>query len=149
MAAFLDTIAYSEGTDDGIQRTNDDGYDVLVMGGLFFDYKDHPRQKIAIPKYGIVSTAAGRYQLLAKWYDAYKKQLNLPDFSPLSQDAISVQQIRERGALPDIAAGRLAIALKKCSNIWASLPGAAYGQYEHKFETLKAQYLLNGGTITG
>ena len=30
------------------------------------------------------STAAGRYQLLSRWWDAYRKQLGLKDFSPKS-----------------------------------------------------------------
>lgn len=40
--AFLDMLAVSEGTDDGRQPTNDDGYDVLVGGKLFTGYDDHP-----------------------------------------------------------------------------------------------------------
>ena len=28
------------------------------------------------------STGAGRYQLLSRWWDAYRKQLGLKDFSP-------------------------------------------------------------------
>ena len=34
--------------------------------------------------------------------DAYRKQLGLKDFSPKSQDAVAIQQIKERGALPMI-----------------------------------------------
>ena len=78
----------------------------------------------------------------------YRDLLKLPDFGPLSQDKWAVQLIRERGALTDIITGRLREALAKCSNIWASLPGAGYGQFEHKYESLKAQYLLHGGTIS-
>lgn len=145
MAAFLDMLAYSEGTDNGRQRTNDHGYDVMVGGALFTDYADHPRQLIALPRLGIKSTAAGRYQLLSRYFDIYKRQLRLLDFGPVSQDVIAVQQIRERRAIPDIEAGRLRDAIAKCRNIWASLPGAGYGQHEHGFETLRAQYLLHGG----
>ena len=43
------------------------------------------------------STGAGRYQLLSRWWDAYRKQLGLKDFSPKSQDAVALQQIKERG----------------------------------------------------
>ena len=46
------------------------------------------------------STGAGRYQLLSRWWDAYRKQLGLKDFSPKSQDAVALQRIKERGALP-------------------------------------------------
>ena len=35
-----------------------------------------------------------------RWWDAYRKQLGLKDFSPKSQDAVALQRIKERGALP-------------------------------------------------
>ena len=54
----------------------------------------------------------------------YRKQLGLKDFSPKSQDAVALQQIKERGALPMIDRGDIRQAIDRCSNIWASLPGA-------------------------
>lgn len=145
--AFLDMIAFSEGTDNGKQKTNDRGYDVVVGGSLFTGYADHPRKLVDLPKLGIKSTAAGRYQLLSRYYDAYKKTLGLPDFSPASQDAIALQQIKERGALADIDAGRFDQAVSKVRNIWASLPGAGYGQHEHNLDNLRAAYVKAGGTL--
>lgn len=147
VVAFLDMIAFSEGTDNGRQRTNDHGYDVLVGGGLFTGYADHPRKLVALPKLGIKSTAAGRYQLLSRYYDAYKKTLGLKDFSPLSQDLIAIQQIRERKALQLIQAGQFEQAVRQVRNIWASLPGAGYGQHEHKLDNLLAAYRKAGGTV--
>ena len=41
--AFLDMLAWSEGTDNGRQKTRNHGYDVIV-GELFTDYSDHPRK---------------------------------------------------------------------------------------------------------
>ena len=35
---------------------------------------------------------------------------------------------------------------KRCSNIWASLPGAGYGQFEHKADSLIAKFKA-GGTV--
>jgi muramidase (phage lysozyme) len=136
LEAFLATLAYSEGTDNGRQPTKDRGYDVLVGGGLFTGYKDHPRKLIDLPKLGIKSTAAGRYQILARFYDAYKVSLKLPDFSQDSQDKIAIQLIKECKALGDVEAGRIEDALTKCRSRWASLPGAGYGQNEHKMESL-------------
>ena len=99
--AFLDMLAWSEGTDNGRQKTRNHGYDVIVGGELFTDYSDHPRKLVTLnPK--LKSTGAGRYQLLSRWWDAYRKQLGLKDFSPKSQDAVALQQIKERGALPMI-----------------------------------------------
>ena len=63
---------------------------------------------------------------LSCWWDAYRKQLGLKDF-PKSQDAVALQQIKERGALPMIDRGDIRQAIDRCSNIWASLPGAGYG----------------------
>jgi muramidase (phage lysozyme) len=143
--AFLDMIAWSEGTDHPRQPSNDDGYDVVVGGGLFLGYNDHPRRLVSLPRLGIKSTAAGRYQLLARYWDAYRKQLKLDDFSPISQDLVAIQQIRERRALDDIKAGRIAAAIGKCRNIWASLPGAGYGQHEHKIGDLLARFEVAGG----
>lgn len=147
MKAFLDMLAYSEGTDNGRQPTKNHGYDVIVGGSLFTDYSDHPRKLISLPKLGIKSTAAGRYQVLAKFYDAYKKQLRLPDFSPTSQDAIAMQLIRECKATADIEAGRIVDAIHKCRSRWASLPGAGYGQHEQKLDKLIQVYKSAGGTV--
>ena len=41
---------------------------------------------------------------------------------------LALQQIKERGALPMIDRGDIRQAIDRCSNIWASLPGAGYGR---------------------
>ena len=144
--AFLDMVAWSEGTDNGRQKTRNHGYDVIVGGELFTDYSDHPRKLVTLnPK--LKSTAAGRYQLLSRWWDAYRKQLGLKDFSPESQDAVALQQIKERGALPMIDRGDIRQAIDRCSNIWASLPGAGYGQYEHRIGDLISRFKEDGGVV--
>ena len=60
-----------------------------------------------------------------------------------------MQQIKERGALPMIDRGdiRWAAAIDRCGNIWASLPGAGYGQFEHKADSLIAKFKEAGGTV--
>jgi muramidase (phage lysozyme) len=145
LAAFLTTIAQSEGTEHiGTQH----GYNVLCGGGIFLSYKDHPRQLIDLPRLHIKSTAAGRYQILAKYYDAYKIQLRLSDFSPASQDKIAIQLIKECKALDDIEAGRFSIAVGKCKSRWASLPGAGYGQHENTLAVLEKAYTSAGGVVS-
>lgn len=139
LKAALDTIAWSEGTDNGRQRTNNHGYDVIVGGTLFESYADHPRQLIRLNS-GLKSTAAGRYQLLSRYWDVYRKQLNLKDFSPLSQDIVALQQIRERKAIDLFLRGDIENAFTRCNNIWASLPGAGYGQHEHKLDNILKTY---------
>lgn len=142
--AFLDMLARSEGT--SIIKGSDNGYNVVVGGTLFHSYADHPRKLVKLNAI-LSSTAAGRYQLLSRYFDVYKKQLRLPDFSPASQDAIALQQIRECRALGDIDAGRFADAVVKCKRIWASLPGAGYGQHEHTLAFVQAAYTKAGGTL--
>ncbi len=146
--AFLDMLAVSEGTDDGRQPTKDDGYDVLVGGELFTGYDDHPNVLVKLNA-SLSSTAAGRYQILHRYWTHYKALLNLPDFAPLSQDRYAIQQIKERRAIADIQAGRFDEAVAKVRNIWASLPGAGYGQHEQKIERLRDAYVRAGGTLAG
>jgi len=143
--AFLDMIAHSE-IGDKLLANSDNGYNVLVGGTLFYGYLDHPRKLVQLNP-SLKSTAAGRYQLLSRYFDAYKATLHLNDFSPKSQDLIALQQIKECKALDDINAGRFDEAVKKCARIWASLPGAGYGQHENKLEDLKMAYSKAGGTL--
>lgn len=145
--AFLDMLAWSEGTDKPGQPTKNHGYDVIVGGSLFTSYADHPRKLVTLnPR--LKSTAAGRYQLLSRYWDAYRSQLGLKDFSPDSQDAVALQQIKERRALQLIDEGYIRQAIDRCSNIWASLPGAGYGQHEHRIENLLKKFKEAGGFVT-
>lgn len=137
--AFLDMIAYAEGT------ANPNGYRMLFGGRLFDSYADHPR--IYIPFRNTTTSAAGRYQILARTWDTLKARLGLRDFSPASQDAAAVELIRERGALNDVRAGRVAVAVSKVARIWASLPGAGYDQPERKLSALVSAYADAGGTL--
>ena len=42
--------------------------------------------------------------------------------------------------MPMIDRGDIRQAIDRCSNIWASLPGAGYGQFEHKADSLIAKF---------
>lgn len=157
VAAFLDLIAYSEGT-----KSAPDSYRVC------FGYRhtiksldDHPAntgewkgEKLSDGMCagaglgpGCVSTAAGRYQLIKPTWNACKRALSLPDFSPASQDAAAVYLIRQRGAIDDVRAGRVADAVAKCRKEWASLPGAGYGQAERRLSSLVAAFEGAGGVL--
>ena len=63
------------------------------------------------------------------------------------QDAVALQQIKERGALLMIDRADIRQAIDRCSNIWASLPGAGYGQFEHGADSLIAKFKEAGGTV--
>lgn len=155
VCAFLDMLAYSEGTSTS-SATRCDGYDVIVTGAdrkpeVFTDFSEHPfaggRASKRINGKGLTSNASGRYQFMLRDYRHYRALLKLPDFSPASQDRWALQLIKERRALADIKAGNFAAAVSRCRNIWASLPGAGYEQPEHSIAKLLAAYLKAGGTL--
>jgi muramidase (phage lysozyme) len=73
--------------------------------------------------------------------------MHLPDFSPQSQDQIALRQIAECKAFEDINLGNFESAVNKCSRIWASLPGAKYGQHVNNMTDLKKVYLASGGAL--
>jgi lysozyme len=142
--AFLDMIAYAEGTN------GPNGYQTLFGGGLFASYADHPRQFKSFTNgkgEKLRTSAAGRYQFLSKTWDTLAGRLDLPDFSPTSQDSAALELIRERGAINDVRAGRTEQAIAKVSKIWASMPGAGYAQPERKINQLLAQFVGAGGTL--
>ena len=91
-------LAWSEGTDNGRQKRNH-GYDVIVGGELFTDYSDHLANCVTLnPK---LKSLGWTLPASSRWWDAYRA-IGLKDFSPKSQDAVALQQIKERGALPMI-----------------------------------------------
>ena len=59
---------------------------------------------------------------------------------------MALQQIKSV-ALYMIDRGDIRQAIDRCSNIWASLPGAGYGQFEHKADSLIAKFKEAGGTV--
>jgi len=148
--AFLDMIAFSE-NGEKLLAVSDNGYDVIVGStptkpNLLPHYDDCNRKVVSL-KNGIKSTASGRYQILSRYYDAYKKQLGLPDFSPDSQDKIALQLIKECHALGDIESGNFVSAVGKCASRWASLTGSPYGQHTHPIETLRDAFVAAGGQL--
>jgi lysozyme len=121
---------------------NDAAYSIFYGGSKFSNFADHPvltgeKKGVPLPdhfckaaglKPGCVSTAAGAYQIIKGTWTRIKARLNLPDFSPLSQDQAAVALLDESGALDLIYAGDIEGAIKKASKIWASLPGSTAQQ---------------------
>ena len=157
--AFLDMIAYSE-IGPELLSLSDGGYNVEVGSTpqkpiLFDSYADHPIFHNA----ALNSDAAGRYQQMGQWWfdfplpsgkirPGYKTLMGYKDFSPLTQDKCALQQIKEHGALPLIDAGKFALAIALVKPLWASLPGAGYGQHENDFHDLMTAYQSAGGTVS-
>ncbi|MBB5444261.1 MULTISPECIES: glycoside hydrolase family 104 protein [unclassified Paraburkholderia] len=149
--AFLRMIPVGEGTQTPT------GYERLFGGQSFIrdygkDFDDHPRIVItkANKKTGksYSSSAAGAYQVMGyNWddptYVAYRKQYEINDFSPISQDRYCVILLRhKRHALSDIKNGdvKKAIFADHCNLEWASLPGDQYGQGGVGMDTVNAKF---------
>jgi murein DD-endopeptidase MepM/ murein hydrolase activator NlpD len=123
--AFLDLIAWAEGTGDR--------YDIQFTGSSFTG-DTHPRQ-IRCSE-GLCSDAAGRYQFLSTTWDG----LGLPDFSPSSQDKGAIALLKSSGAYDLILAGDIEGAVCKAGPVWASLPCNDYNQPQKSTDDLKAKY---------
>ena len=120
-----------------VRKPEISGYDVIVGGELFTGLSDHPRKLVTLnPNSNQQAPDATSFFPVG----GCLPQAAWPErFSPKSQDAVALQQIKERGALPMIDRGDIRQAIDRCSNIWASLPGAGYGRSEHKADSLISQ----------
>lgn len=128
--AGLDTIAKAEGVKYG--------YNTLYGNTSFSDLSRHPNKKIT--KWGITSSAAGRYQFIYNTWKGISSKLGLNDFSPLNQDIAALYLINQANALQDLNNGNIEAVVSKIKKIWASLPGAGYGQKERSLSTIKKWY---------
>ena len=155
-AAFLQMIRASEGT------SGPDGYRTLFGYRTFSSFADHPRIAVQFTSQEgktLWTTAAGAYQLMAispiptggstkvDTWDRLQRKLQLPDFTPASQDAAALELVDECGALGNVDAGELDQAVSKCRRVWASMPGAGYGQPERSLDTLRTAFVNAGGTL--
>lgn len=145
--AFLWALRYGEGTQ------GEEGYQTLFGGMLFKghdgiyqtfdDFADHPRLRVSmkLKKGGtLTSTAAGAYQFLERTWDSLVAQYGFANFEPTNQDLAAIALIAGRGALDDVVAGRIDVAVMKCNKEWASLPGSPYGQPVVTLDVFKREY---------
>ena len=121
--AFLDMLAWSEGTDNGRQKTRNHGYDATGESEeLFTDYPDHPRKLVTLnPNSNHCTLDATSFFLLV---GCHCKQL-------LPFESTFLRKTGRRGTgqtkvicRPPKTTRRYPSGTDRCSNIWASLPGA-------------------------
>lgn len=156
LQAFIRAIRVGEGTQD------DAGYLRLVGGGNFVSTALHPSENIAeFPPGGprsfvhggfyekrFDSTAAGALQITWTTCKGLRAKHGFTGFSPETQDAMGVALIDEKGALPDIEAGNIAVAVSKVKSEWESLPGSGTRpKNEVSLQDFITHYVAYGGTL--
>lgn len=149
VAAFLDLIAQSEGTNTS-KATHDDGYDIIVSGvnghNSFSDYSAHPfaagRAPIIVrPAPALIeSTASGRYQIILPTWKHIAAARGLGTFSPQNQDVAALELLSECHAMDLITTNKIAAAIEACCKTWASFPGNSYGQGGRTLAWLQQAY---------
>ena len=92
-------------------------------------------------------TGSGAYGFLYRTWMELLPVLQLPDFSSASQDRAAIELIRRKGALSDVLEGKIVSAIYKCRKVWASFPGAGYGQSEKPLVNLLQFYVKAGGQL--
>lgn len=127
--AFLDMVAWAEGT----TRIDESGYRVQYSHRSFSCLERHPSQVVIAPSSDelLKSSASGRYQFLTGTWCEVSRVLSLSDFSAKNQDIAALYLIYKARALSDLLQGRIERVIAKTSRIWASFPGAPYGQPTH------------------
>lgn len=134
---FLDFIGWSEGAD----------YNTIVGGKRFTDFSKHPRVVGFTGPEGD-STAAGRYQIVGKTYDALRAKYKYgEDFGPSAQDEMATRLIKDRGALTDVDMGNWRGAINKLGEEWASFPSSPYNQPKRSWP--EAMSFFGGGGTGG
>jgi muramidase (phage lysozyme) len=88
LSAFLNTISHNEGTDRapdpyrvcfGFKHTIADLWDHPAATG---EWKGEPLDFLGPTYAGLISTAAGKYQITKHMWEALQAALNLADFGP-------------------------------------------------------------------
>ena len=117
------TLKFAEGT----YRQGDKAYNTGFGYEMFDDLSKHP-DKV----FGGVSAAAGAYQFMPKtWKTVVQPNLNLPDFSPASQEKAGEFLTNNRGvstAKPFKTVSELRSAFDRLAPEWASIPLSTTGK---------------------
>ncbi|MEK2485283.1 peptidoglycan DD-metalloendopeptidase family protein [Providencia stuartii] len=132
LRAFMQMIRTCEGT------AKYDGYYTIFSGEKFTDDSKHP-EKI-IRKSGYASSATGAYQITKDTWAGTKKQYNLPDFTPRSQDFGCITIIAACNALSVVLNGNITQGITLCNTQWASLPNSPHNQPTEKLSNALAYY---------
>jgi len=117
-------IRFAEGTD------SKNGYNTMFGHRQFTDMSKHPNNPAPTP-WGTQSEAAGAYQFMKPTWDRVQSKLNLPDFTPASQELGGRWLTQYRGVDPDAAIttrSDFIAAMDKLAPEWAGLPYSGKGR---------------------
>ena len=143
--AFLDMLAWSEGIDNGRQKTRNHGYDVIVGGELFTDYSDHPRKLVTL-NLKLKSTGADATSFFPVGGMPTASSLAWKTFSEKS-GRCGIKQIGRANLTYDWSWWYPSGNRPLQQYLGLLLPGAGYGQFEHKADSLIAKFKEAGGTV--
>ncbi len=158
--AFLDTIAYAEGTTSVALKKDASSYGVMVGGGIFTDYGQHPYKTAAMPnvvcvrkdadgKCILASSAAGRYQFMPGTYKGLKdKNFFQESFQPVEQDKGALKLAEDAGVtLQNLRDAKTDAGWdsiwNKVAPIWASIINSNTGKGAHEGQGYAIHSLLN------
>ena len=114
-------------------------------GELFTDYSDHPRKLVTLNPNSPNHCGAGRYQLLSRCGMPTASSLAWKTSSPKSQDAVALQQIKERGALLMIDRGDIRCGqIDRCSNIRIHCRALVMAVFRHKADSPTSKIQRSG-----
>jgi peptidoglycan hydrolase-like protein with peptidoglycan-binding domain/muramidase (phage lysozyme) len=136
--AMLDVLGFAEGTGNNYGRVvfgtvlgpsnRNAPYNRSLVGRrnvVVDDFTRHPNLAVRWANGQPPSSAAGRYQFL---YGTWQG-LNMPDFSPHSQDIAAIKLMQRRGMIEPLLRGDFAGAIHRGAPEWASLPVSSGGSY--------------------
>ena len=143
--AFLDMLAWSEGTDNGRQKTRNHEQDVIAGGELFTDYLITSQTCHAKPKNSTNRrrTLPASFPLVGCLPQEAIRKTSLRK----SQDAVALQQIKERGALPMIDRGDIRVRQSTVAAISGLHCRALVMVSSSKADSLIAKFKEAGGTV--
>ena len=120
--AFLDMLAV-EGTDNGTSENQKSWLWRHCRRRAIYWLLRSPSQTCHAKPKTQINKGAGRYQLFFLLVGCLPQAAWPERLLSESQDAVALQQIKERGALPMIDRGDIRQAIDRCSNIWGFTAG--------------------------
>lgn len=149
--AFLDVIAYAEGT----YQFGRLGYSAHYPMRWFNGFSKHPGFVSIKKRSGKVAkySASGRYMFLIKTWEYLAQRFAFKDFGPLNQDLAAIALLEEKGALKSVKNGQFEEAVRLANKTWATFPGSPYGQVTttmpelRSFFNTRVSYYRSGGVL--